>query len=458
MVSVTPSEYFIENENARFGQFFANSRIPLLTVDGQPIMADGAARQAKDLTLFTETDTFTPLEVVTYEELRGVLASPGNHAFVFAGQWCPNTFANLRDIHNYAIQYNLGKVYFFDPELDSTFNNSITAVRNSDRTFVSGLYLELMADVLVNVGPDGIPTQFDEAWENYIVSENMRRTEKGQPPLTDAEKLQIRLTNAGNSGDGYSIYEKKPGSTDRGYAPAENAKWVSRLQQPTLVLYNKDHKDADGRPAPVIGMFEQMWFSGGNMAEPVTFGSAGSQRGRVVEFQEYIFRGGTQPDPLHNLGVYDITNNRSIPKTSIIEYSATGKAGGADTRGVNTPVTLRTYWRGLNETLNAFSVTVLESLIAEAENAGADRYTVEDYAALRTALEAAKTAASSTRTADAAVKAADLAKVGAPVSASLSDVSKTRLTAAEQVGSFENRSAEIKAAYAALETALEKRR
>ncbi|MDR3231414.1 MAG: hypothetical protein LBT65_08230 [Synergistaceae bacterium] len=456
IVSVSPSDYFIENENARFRDFLGGSRIPLLTVDGQPITVDGVAQTGKNLTLFTEADTYTPFEVVTYEELRGALATPGNHAFVFAGQWCPNTYANLRDIHDYAIQYNVQKVYFFDPELDATFNNSITAVRNSDRTFVSGMYMDLLADVLTNIGPDGIPTQFDDAYENYIVSENMRRAEKGQASLTDDERLQIRLTNAGNSGDGYSIYQKKPGNTDKGCAPIENAKWVSRLQQPTLVLYNREHRDASGKPAPVISMFEQMWFSGGNMSAPGTFGYAASRRGRILEFQEYTWRDGKQPDTLHNLGVYDITNNLSIPKTSIVEYSATGKAGGADKRGVNAPVTRRSYWRGLNETLNAFGVAVLEDLIVQAVGASADKYTAENYAALQAALEVAQTTVNDVRAADAAAKAADLTKVSTPVSASLSDVSKARLTATEQVGSFTDQSAEIKAAYSSLRTALEK--
>jgi hypothetical protein len=458
VVNVAPSDYSLENLNARFRDFFKNSRIPLLTVDGQPIMVDGVAQQGRNLTLFTEADRWTPLEIVTYEELLGALASPGNHAFVFAGQWCPNTYANLRDIHDYAIEYNVGKVYFFDPELDATFNNSITAIRNSDRTFISGLYIDLMQNVLTNVGPHGIPTQYDDAYENYLLSENARRAEKGQALLTEEEKLQIRLTNAGNSGDGYSIYEKQPGSTDKGHAPVENAKWVARLGQPALALYNKDHRDTAGKPAPVISLFQQMWFSGGNLSAPGTFGYAASRQGRVVEFQEYVYRDGRQPDTLHNLGIYDAMKNQPIPKTSVVEYSANGKTGGADSRGVNTPVTSRAYWQGLNEVFNAFGVTVLEDLIAQAEGASADNYSIEEYATLKAALEAAKTVVDDIKAADAAAKAADLAKVNAPVSASRSDVSKARLTIVEQVGSFTNRSAEIKAACGTLETALAKAR
>jgi hypothetical protein len=458
VVSVSQSDYFIENENARFKDFFKNSRIPLLTLDGQPIMADGVAQQAKHLKLFTEADLTTPLEVVTYEELRGALATPGNHAFVFAGQWCPNTYANLRDIHDFAVEYNLEKVYFFDPELDATFNNSITAVRNSDRTFISGLYMELLRDVLTNVGPHGIPTQFDDAFENYVLSENMRRAEKGQAALTDEEKLKIRLTNAGDSGDGYSIYEKLPGTTDKGHAPVENAKWVSRLQQPTLFLFNKDHKDAAGNPAPVIGLFQQMWFSGGNLSAPGTFGYAASRQGRVVEFQEYVYRNGKQPDTIHNLGLYDPLNNQSVPKTSVPELSANGKAGGGDKRGVNAPVTMRVYWQGFYEVFNTFGAAALEGLIAQAEKEDAGKFAAKDYKALQSALASAKTTVSAVKAADAEARAADLAKVKAPVSASLSDASKTRLTAAEQIGSFKNQSAEIKAAYALLEKALAKSR
>ncbi|MFP3155263.1 LPXTG cell wall anchor domain-containing protein [Lachnospiraceae bacterium ZAX-1] len=448
IVHITPSEYFIENENARFLDSYGASTTPLLTVEGEPIMVNGITQQGKDTTLFTAADTYTPLEVVTYEELRGLLSSSGNYAFVFAGQWCPNTYANLRDIHDYALLYNLDKVYFFDPELDGTMNNSITAIRNSDRSYTSGLYIELLGDVLTNIGPDGIPTQFDEAYQNYILSEDMRRAASGQPALTDEEKLQIRLTNAGDSGDGYSIYQKVPGNTDKGYAPIENAKWVPRLQQPAMLMFNKDHKDANGNPAPVISMFEQMWFSGGNLAAPNTFGGVAAKQGRIVEFQEYIYRDDVQPDTLHGLGLYDITDNQSIPKTSIAAYSATGEAGGADIRGINTPITMRSYWYGLNETFNALGVSVLYELIEEAKGSESSD------AALQTALDAAKRTVSNVQAADDAARATDLAKVNAPVSESLSDISLVRLTAPELVGSFTNQSSKITTAYAALATAL----
>ena len=503
VVNVSQTAYFLENEQKRYKAQYSGSNIPLLSVDGQPLYLDaqgnvtktdtGTPYASSSLNLFTAADTYTPIEVVTYEELRGILASKGNYAVVFSGLWCPNGMSALRNIHDWAVKYNVQKVYYFDVELDSTFNNSVTSIRNSDRTLISGLYIDLFQDNFTNIGlGKEFQTRFDEAYLNYIASENQRRAEAGQPLLTDAEKQLLRTTNAGNSGDGLSIYEKQPGygnytpydpdttdsvavgrdanTSSNGTKPVANARVASRFQTPTLILYNKDHKNAQGQPAPVISKFEELWNSGANLAVPGTFGYDAAAKGRIFEQQEYWFSGkdtptvsgvltfnGTSPDTLHSSGGYNYntSNNAPTPHTSHDAYKISS-SNDFDKRLEYTPIVSRTYWPGLNEVLNTFGVSVLDDLVAKASALKADNYTAASYTALTSAIDAAEKASRDVKNSDAAAKAKDDAKLNAPKGWTQLTQTATvaRLTSTQQVGSYEELSGPIKAAYTQLETAL----
>jgi len=163
---------------------------------------------------------------------------------------------------------------------------------------------------------------------------------------------------------------------------------------------------------------------------------------RLAEYQEYINNNGN-PDTVHGLGNYNIDTNASTPKTNI---AANKDENGYDKRGVNTPVISRAYWSGLNETFDTFVATALKELATDAETLDETDYTPETYAALKLAVGTGKSTAAFVANAQEEARAADLAKVNA----SLTGV---RLTAAQQVGSFESNSEVLNTAYAELAAA-----
>jgi hypothetical protein len=444
-VFVSPSDYYLENENARYNLNYGTSTTKLINIDGSPITVDGVQQLGKDFKLFTDADKSVPFEVVTYQELRGILASKGNYAVLFAGLWCPNSQSTLRNVYEYAVKYNIGKVYVFDFELDSTTNNSVTSLRNSNNTLLAPLYIDLFNNVLTNIGPNGLSSIFDQAYDNFIASENARRQAASLPLLTDAEKLQYRLQNG--KGDGYSIYEKIPGKDTAAdeYAPIPNAKWASRVQLNTLLFYNKDHKDASANSAPVISKFEQLWYSGGNLTPPGSFGYFGSTQGRVIEYGEFNLGDGP-----HNVGLYDTTNNASIPiiSKSFANIPEAFPAGGADYRGLNTPIVSRSYWNGLDETLNAYVTYVLQSKIDDAAKLNASDYTKASYDALQAAIADAKATLSTVDDNTKQSKTWVTNALNAPLS-------QARLTAQQLIPTYQSYNTEFNTAYASVENAVQ---
>lgn len=175
-----------------------------------------------------DTEEDVVYEVVTLSELNGILSSEGNYAILFGGLWCHNTWAVVGLIDAYAKKYNIDKIYFYDTVLDSSGSGSSTQTRNSNRE-LTPLYTDLVKQYLTNIF-----TINDAGYLNTLSKGNY---------TTEEEKLALRTSGSN------SIYYTNS---------QEETVWASRLQLPFFFTYNKDHLDAQQKPAPILGYVEQM--------------------------------------------------------------------------------------------------------------------------------------------------------------------------------------------------------
>ena len=145
------------------------------------------------------------IESVTYPEMVRILQAPGTYVILYGGTWCPNTRAVIKYINEYAAKYGVGTIYNFDWRLDGA--TATLHLRDSKNP-----YANLYVDVVEKYFPD------------------------------------IDVEYRGNS------------KLDISYAN-KDGKVVSapRLQVPYLFVYNKDHKNASGKPEPILGHIELMY-------------------------------------------------------------------------------------------------------------------------------------------------------------------------------------------------------
>ncbi len=149
-----------------------------------------------------EKDKPFVLKTVSYIELTKILDSQGSYVFMFGGPWCPNTQAVIKLVNQYAKKYRIDTVYTFDTKLDSnTFQ-----IRDTKNAYAS-LYVDL-----VNKYFPGINTEY------AIDKNNVNYTDK----------------------DGKVVAANK-------------------LQVPYVFVYNKDWKDVQGNPKPILGEVELMY-------------------------------------------------------------------------------------------------------------------------------------------------------------------------------------------------------
>ncbi|WP_127587230.1 S-layer homology domain-containing protein [Paenibacillus koleovorans] len=168
-------------------------------------------------TIFGEADKDVVLDPVTYDELTSILQSEGTYVFLFGCSWCPNTRAIAKLVNQYAKQYNVTKVYNWDTKLDGGIGGT----------------------------PD-VPAGTDNA--NFL---QIRATGH---PFADryVDLVNTYLPNI------ETLYEKA--SNNVSYKDANGVEQVAnKLQVPYFFVYNKDHKDAQGKPAPILGHVELMY-------------------------------------------------------------------------------------------------------------------------------------------------------------------------------------------------------
>jgi hypothetical protein len=176
------------------------------------------------------------IQSITYPELVDILESEGDFIILFGGTWCHNTRAVIKAVNEYAQAHGVTKVYNFDLSLDSTGNGGANYLHVRDNHFrtVSG-------------------TTTNNLRASYLYGDLV-------------EKYFTNLkTQYGPSSSTVSYFPG--GDTTR------EVKTAQKLQVPFPIHYNKDHRDAQGNPAPV----EHQWIQTNTNAET-----------GAVSFKEYM--------------------------------------------------------------------------------------------------------------------------------------------------------------------------
>ncbi|MFC5404394.1 S-layer homology domain-containing protein [Cohnella soli] len=188
---------------------------PSKTVDGKVVPDLGANNEY-------EIDSTLVFEHVTYHEVNKLLASSGRYALLFGGSWCPNTQAEIRWINRYAKAHNIDKIYFFDTRLDAGVGMTVrtpTASTHDDGTTLqirdhqTANPLAYLYGALVEANLKNIQT-------SYLITSNSKVT------FIDPATSQSRSVN--------------------------------KLQVPYLFTFDKDYKDSNNSPAPILGHVEIM--------------------------------------------------------------------------------------------------------------------------------------------------------------------------------------------------------
>ncbi len=139
---------------------------------------------------------------VSYPELVKILDSSGNYVFMFGGSWCPNTRAVIKYVNAWAAKYDIDTIYNFDFKLDG----KALHIRDTKNPYAN-LYVDLVRKYF-----PGIVTEY--------------APEKNGVSYTD-KNGKVVLAN--------------------------------KLQVPYVFVYNKDRKDAQGNPDPIMGQIELMY-------------------------------------------------------------------------------------------------------------------------------------------------------------------------------------------------------
>ena len=184
---------------------------------------DFNAHSQKDTSRQDGIDTFEDNDIVfedvTYDELMTIMDSPGNYMIQLSGSWCHNSRAMSPAVNQYAKEYGIKTIYSYDFNLDNGDDGSFFVRMSNEKTTTGTkynyMYGEMVSRFLSNL----------DDWVAY--------------PSTDATALTY--TNS----DGKEVT-------------------VGRLQQPIVLVYNKDNStDYSGKgntsgKCPIMYAFEEM--------------------------------------------------------------------------------------------------------------------------------------------------------------------------------------------------------
>ena len=168
-------------------------------------------------------DTFEDKDIVfqdiTYDQLIDILGSEGNYMIQLSGSWCHNSRAMSPFINKYAKEYGIDTVYSYDFNINNGDDGSLFVRMSNEKTTpgtkLNYMYGEMVSRYLTNL----------DDWIEH--------------PASDATALSY--TNA----DGKEVT-------------------VGRLQQPIVLVYNKDNKvdysnSGNGSTScPIMYAFEKM--------------------------------------------------------------------------------------------------------------------------------------------------------------------------------------------------------
>ncbi len=177
-------------------------------------------------------------KTLTYEDFVTLLDSEGTFAVLIGGAWSQETQADIGYINEVAKAYGISTIYNFDTKLDGKAID-INQTQSVEQT---------QAYTRVNTANTGVvtTTYFDFA-ELYV-----ELVHKYLPNLTtiggDSQKVEYtRKSREVKNAAGAITTESK----------VEGAGEAKQLQAPYLLVYNKDHKDAEGNKAPVVAYLEK---------------------------------------------------------------------------------------------------------------------------------------------------------------------------------------------------------
>lgn len=173
------------------------------------------------------------IQTVTYPELIHLLQQPGDIPILFGGTWCHNTRAIIKYVNADAQKHGIKTVYNFDFSLASTGNGGGDALHIRD-----------------NALPDAVGGKVIRPSHLYGDLVNTY--------LTNAA-TEYRTTSAEPGASNVSPVNYYPGGDT-----TKEVRLAHKIQVGHLLTYNKDRKDADGKPAPVIDQAIRQNNDGGN--------------------------------------------------------------------------------------------------------------------------------------------------------------------------------------------------
>lgn len=202
ITSLSDENYSFERDYA-FGDFNAHSNADMKRQNG----------------IDTFEDNDIVFEDITYDQLMSLMGKEGNYMIQLSGTWCHNSRAMSPFVNKYAKEYGIKTIYSFDFNLNNGDDGKLF-VRQSNEKTTPGTKLNYMYGEMVSRYLDNL--------DNWIAY-----------PRT--HKTALTYTNA---------------------AGVETT--VGRLQQPIVLVYNKDNtkdysgKGVDGQKNPIMYAFEEM--------------------------------------------------------------------------------------------------------------------------------------------------------------------------------------------------------
>lgn len=143
-------------------------------------------------------------KTMTYDQMIKLFESEGTYMVLFGGSWCGNTQAVIGQINDVAKEYGVKTIYNFDWRIDG--KSGAAHLRDNNNEF-RHLYVDMVNTYLPNI-----------------------------VTIADREKSGIRYTNE-----------------------AGEEALANKMYVPFLMVYNKDNKDANGNPAPIVAQYEEMF-------------------------------------------------------------------------------------------------------------------------------------------------------------------------------------------------------
>lgn len=148
-------------------------------------------------------DTNHVFKTATYEDIVHLFESEGTYAVLVGGAWSENTQADIGFINEVAKEYGISTIYNFDTKLDG----ETLQIADSNNKFAYK-YVDLV--------------------NKYLKNLNLSPKEAGEQNVS---------------------YTNKNGDTVT----------ANKIESPFLLVYNKDHKDAQGNIAPVVTYLDKSY-------------------------------------------------------------------------------------------------------------------------------------------------------------------------------------------------------